>query len=885
MAVSIGASIYADYSWYKLNNALEIFWTLFFTKFNIHLTAGIIFAAIFIINVLIMKLWAKDSFNFEKFFVRFSIYPSISPRLVFWGFIIALTAVLAYFAGSIAASRWQELFLYSNRLAFDGFPKDPVFNNDISYYFFSLPVYLFATGWLIFALILPLIFSILLFITGNTVRFNSRNLMPDVSSEAKRHLSFLSALIFIVIGIRLVFKTYSILNSQMGKFYGAGNAAVNAGLNGYYISAAIAFIAAAALIVNIFRTRLRVLFAAILVSITAFMILNVFYPAIYQRLSVDPNELDREKPYIENNIKFTRIAYGIDKIKEVEFANNLLLDRADIDKNRETIDSIRLWDWKPLKQTYKQLQELKPYYHFNDVDIDRYMINGKKVAVNIAPRELSTAQLPEASATWTNMHLIYTHGYGITASRVDKVTTEGLPELIIRDIPPVTPAGLEIKVPQIYYGEHRNDYIITNTTIKPGEFDYPSGESNQYTTYSGKGGVKLDSFFKRLLFAVHFSDINILISGSIGDQSRIHYTRNIVEMARNFLPFVVLDNDPYMVISNGKLYWMMDAYTVSGRFPYSTPVIAFDRELNYIRNSVKFVIDAYDGTIDCYISDKTDPLITIYSKLFPKMFKNIGDMPEDLRSHVRYPEDMYNIQAQMLLRYHVSDPVVFYNNEDTWHKPLQVYENVEQEMESMYLVSKLPGEQRSEFNMFLPFTPYNKNNMIAFLSAKCDQPNYGELKLYRLPKDRLTYGPMQIEARINQDPEISKQVTLWSQKGSKVSKGNMLAFPINESILYISPLYIKAENSEMPELKRVIVSFGDSIVMEESLQSALDQIFSGKRSAAENPANQIESTKELAREAYTHYTNAENFLKSGDWGKYGEELNKLKEILQRLSRQ
>jgi uncharacterized membrane protein (UPF0182 family) len=658
----------------------------------------------------------------------------------------------------------------------------------------------------------------------------------------------------------------------------------------------VSFIAVGLFLFNIFKRSFKLPIILLAVLIPVYFILGTIFPSILQKFYVVPNELEKEKPYIEHNIKYTRLAYDVGKVKVIPFANKQNLTFKDIQKNRSTLENVRLWDWRPLKQTYKQLQELKRYYFFNDVDVDRYILNGRKIAVNLSARELAISELPEQSQTWENSHLRYTHGYGLVLSRVDKITTEGMPEMLVKDIPPKSEIKeISVSRPEIYYGEHYNEYVITNTEIKPGEFDYPFGDTNKYTTYAGKGGTKLGSFFKRLLYAVGFKDINILISGNITNESRVLYWRNIKQMVRELTPFLEFDPDPYLVISEGKLYWILDAFTTTDQFPYSTPFTRkqfpnldykYERiakkRINYIRNSVKVVIDAYNGKMDYYIADEDDPIIKTYIKIFPGIMKKMSSMPEDLKAHIRYPEMYFTIQNHMLLNYHMTNPNVFYNNEDSWDIPLQVYEKKEELIRSYYLVTSLPDENRDEFILIMPFTPYKKQNMIGFLTAKCDMPDYGELKLYTLPKDKLSYGPRQVESRIDQDPEISKLLTLWSQKGSGVIRGNMLVIPIEESLLYIEPLYLKAEGSEMPELKRVIVSFSDKIVMERDLPTALERLFFGGALFYDDALTEGTAEtrlKDLARQAGGYYDQAQQNLRDGNWAEYGNNMKKLREIL------
>lgn len=877
------SNFYIDYEWFRLNQGLQVFWVLFMTKFNVQMLFGISFIILFMLNFLLIRLLGgKGRFFVENFLDRIQIPGFGSSRKLLLLLLTVIIVLTGFLMGGTASAYWKEYLMYKNAMPFEGFPLDPIFNKNIGFYVFYLPFYNFIYGWLMSTLFIITIFSLVIHFFNGGIFFKQGRV--DFSLFCRAHISILLAMIVILYGISYQLSAYELLFSQLGKFYGAGYTAVNSKLLAFRAAEVISFIAGALLLFNVFKRSFRLPVIVMLTIIPVYFILGTIYPALQQRFVVVPNELDKEKPYIQNNINFTRVAYGINKVEEIPFENKRDLSYKDITANKDALESVRLWDWRPLQQTYKQLQELKQYYFFHDVDVDRYNIDGKKIAVNLSARELSIDGLGGNSQTWQNRHLIYTHGYGVVMSRVDRISSEGLPVFLIKDIPPKTDVGIKIDKPEIYYGEHKNDYVITNTSIKPGEFDYPSGDDNKYTTYSGTGGIKLDSFFKRLMAASAFGDVNLLISGNISNDSRILIRRNIVEMAQTFAPFLDLDDDPYLVISEGKLYWIIDAYTQSDKFPYSTPISVNGKNLNYIRNSAKIIIDAYNGTISCYISDNTDPIIKAYSKIFPGVFRDLKDVPEKLKAHIRYPETIFNIQSQMLLKYHMTNPNVFYNNEDAWSIPTQIYGDKEELVHSYYLVTTLPGEKRSEFILILPFTPYKKNNMMSFLTAKCDMPDYGKLQLYHLPKDKLNYGPMQIEARINQDPEISKQLTLWSQKGSNVIRGNMLAIPIKESIIFIEPLYLKAETSEMPELKKVIVSFSDKIVMENDLPSALERLFFGSdfSSSSDKDTTKGMNLKAMAERAFFHFSRAEEFMRSGNWKGYGEELDSLKKILTQM---
>jgi len=584
-----------------------------------------------------------------------------------------------------------------------------------------------------------------------------------------------------------------------------------------------------------------------------------------------------ETPYIEHNIRSTRFGYDLDRIETVPFDVDTKLTAADIASNEATIKNIRLWDHAPLLKTYSQLQQIRTYYKFFDVDNDRYMVNGQYTQVMLSPRELSYADLP--SKNWINERLIFTHGNGITFGPVSRISKEGLPEFFVKDIPAVSLADIKVTRPEIYYGELSNDYVVVKTKVP--EFSYPTATGNINTTYAGKGGVAIDSFLKKALFAAKFRTEKILLSSDITAQSRILYNRNISERVRKIAPFLHFDGDPYMVVDEGgRLKWIIDAYTYSDRLPYSKPLKG---GINYMRNSVKAVVDAYDGSIDFYISDPDDVLLKVHAQIFPKLFKPIAAMPADLRKHVRYPHQLLQVQAAMFATYHMTDPKVFYNRENLWEIPVLG----EKAMEPYYTIMKLPGETKEEYILLLPFTPSKRDNLAAWLTARSDEPNYGKIRAYTFPRDRLIYGPKQIDARINQDSFISQQLTLWSQRGSEVIRGSLLVIPIEKSLLYVQPLFLAADKAGLPELKRVIVAFGDEVVMEENLELALQRLFGGKKTAVAAAVSATTDVKaspaSLAKEAMSIYEKAMTLQRQGNWAGYGEELRKLEQVLKRMA--
>ncbi|HSC72050.1 MAG TPA: UPF0182 family protein, partial [Candidatus Methylomirabilis sp.] len=574
--------------------------------------------------------------------------------------------------------------------------------------------------------------------------------------------------------------------------------------------------------------------------------------------------------YIDFNIRYTRLAYGLDNIEEREFPAEEALTLQDLHNNDATIKNIRLWDTRPLLATYSQLQEIRTYYKFTDTDIDRYTINGEYRQVTLSARELSSRDLP--SRIWINERLTYTHGYGAVVSPVNRVTREGLPEFWIKDIPPAASSDLRISRPELYFSELANDYVFAKTRAK--EFDYPAGDQNVYTTYAGQGGIPVGSFWRKVLFAAHLGDVKLLLSNDVTADSRVLIYRNIRERVQRIAPFFRYDDDPYVVISAaGRLVWLLDGYTVSEWFPYAAPTRGLG---NYVRNAVKATVDAYDGTVRFYIADPTDPLIRTIARIFPGLLQPLDAMPADLRTHLRYPEGLFRVQAAMYAVYHMRDTQVFYNKEDLWSLPIRPVGGQDRPMEPYYLILRLPGEPKEEFVLLIPFTPSKKDNLAAWLAARSDPPHYGKLVVYTVPKQKLVYGPRQLEARIDQDSFISQQLSLWSQRGSQVIRGNLLVIPIERSLMYVEPLYIAAEKGQLPELKRVIVGFGDRIAMEETLEGAMARVFGGQtppaaaEAAPARPAGPEPSMKALLDSA------------AGAYARASEELRRLGELLQRL---
>jgi uncharacterized membrane protein (UPF0182 family) len=633
--------------------------------------------------------------------------------------------------------------------------------------------------------------------------------------------------------------------------------------------------------------------AALLLFASSIVVAGMF-PALFNRFSVKPSELQLETPYIERNIALTRQAYNLQQIAVKAFPAEERLSFASLEANRPTVDNIRLWDVQPLMNTYAQLQEIRTYYKFLDMDIDRYRLDGAYQQVMLSARELEPALLPSNAQTWVNLHLLFTHGNGVVMSPVTRKSSEGLPLFYLQDIPPLATGGPAISEPRLYFGQAEERYAIVKGSTP--EFDYPKGKDNVYAAYDGADGVAIGDVARRGLFSWYYGDPNILLTEYITSESRILLHRNIQDRVRTIAPVLRLDHDPYIVVSGGRLFWMQDAYTTSEWFPYAQPQSSGG--LNYIRNSVKVVIDAYNGSVDFYVSDPDDALIKTYQRIFPGLFKPLSAMPADLQQHIRYPEDLFLVQAQLYRTYHMDRAEVFYNREDLWQFPRQPADSDSlggrdaQRMAPYYMIMRLPGEARAEFVLMLPMVPSQRENMIAWLAARCDPPDYGKVVVYEFPKDKQVFGPFQIEARIQQNTDISQQISLWNQMGSRVIRGHLLVVPIENSILYVSPLYLRAATGQLPELKRVIAAYGDRVVMEETLGAALAALF---RDTAPPPVRPAEAgaaasagpagpADARAREALMHYDRAIERLKAGDFSGFGAELETLRPLLEALGR-
>jgi uncharacterized protein len=676
----------------------------------------------------------------------------------------------------------------------------------------------------------------------------------------------------------------SLLYSTTGPLVGASFADLHATLTGLRVAGLAALAGGALVLWGATSQRLARNTVLALGLYFGVSLLGVgLYPTIVQRLIVAPNELVKETPQLAQHIAATRRAWALDGVVTRDLTGEARLTERDIRANRPTIDNVRLWDRDPLLQTFGQLQEIRTYYDFVSVDDDRYWIDGQYRQVMLSPRELNSASLP--TRTFINERLTFTHGMGLTLGPVNQVTQEGLPVLFIKDLPPVSSVSLRVTRPAIYFGELTDSWVFARTRQR--EFDYPSGDENIFATYEGTGGVRVGSFWRRLVLAAHFRSLKVLLSSDITNESRAMYVRNIRERARTALPFLLFDRDPYLVIDDvGRLRWILDAYTATRRYPYAQPL---PDGTNYLRNSVKVVIDAYDGTVTAYQADAADPLVRTLAKVFPGIFQPLDSMPADLRRHLRYPEDLFRIQSDMYATYHMSEPEIFYHREDQWQKPVLSRTGEAQDPFVRHMIMRLPEERQAEFILMVPFTPRGKDNLASWMVARNDGEHYGQLIVYRFPKQSLVFGPAQIVNRINQDTEISRQISLWDQRGSEVVRGNLLVIPIEESLIYVQPLYLRAEGGRIPELKRVVVAHQNRVVMEETLEAGLARLFGGAVGSAGAGAGAAPTTTlgdgraaDLARRAAESYRRAVEAQRAGDWARYGEELTRLGELLRQL---
>lgn len=936
-----------DFLWFKELDYVSVFFTKLLTQLKIGVPTFIIVTFLAYVYLKFLKR------GYFKKVVSNEVTDHRRLNLISWGLAGLYGAITTFFA---VKKLWFLLLQFINSTGFD--KTDPLYNMDISFYVFKLNFIEEANQLLIvlliaFALLTVIYYSVLLSVRtpqifdrvddakddadddedasgsgydGQTAggQFGGFDNINDMFGKfaksfqnggkspfqraakpkkqldhsnlrllisiAEKQLIIVGVLFFLMVGMNFFLKQYDLLFGSTGAVYGAGFTDVKVTLWVYRIIMGLSVLAAVGFAIGITKKKFK---PAVIAPVAMLIVgaVGVGGALVVQNLVVTPDEINKESKYLERNIEYTQSAYGLNDVDMKGFEANQNLTSKDIANNADTISNIRINDYAPAKTFYNQTQSIRQYYTFNDVDVDRYMINGEYTQTFLSAREIDEEKI---SDTWLNKHLKYTHGYGVTLSRVDKITASGQPDMLIDSIPPVSRVDeVDIKQPEIYFGELTSNYALVNTSED--EFDYPDGNSNKYARYKGTAGIKLNPI-NRLMFAIREHSLKTLVSGNIKSDSRILINRKITDRVQEIMPYLSYDKDLYMVTENGKLYWIIDAYTHTNNYPYSEPYND-ETKTNYIRNSVKVVIDAYNGTTDYYIVDDTDPIAQTFKKIYPDLFKDGDKMPQEIRAHIRYPSMLLDIQASVYQRYHMNDVKVFYQNEDLWQISSEIYGTKEQEMTPNYYIMKLPGENGAEFVNSIPFTPKDKKNLTGLLVARNDGDNYGKLVLYQMPKSKIVYGPMQVEAQIDQNTEISKEFSLWSSAGSSYSRGNMFVVPIEDSLLYIEPVYLEATNSSIPEVKRVIVAYGDQIAYEATLADALNSLF-GEGSAHESPGSEEASgdtdtsaggsdaslsQTEIVSRAQEAFDNAQKAQKDGDWAKYGEYLKELEKYLNMLS--
>ncbi len=896
-----------EYWWFSAVGFASIFklrlgWSILCAILAFALYAGVLLANYF----LTMRL-TRD----RPFFVpRNSDWADLIPGLTLYGS-LGLIMLLSVGAAQSGSHAWEPILKFLNPTAFN--IADPIYQKDVGFYVFAMPLYQGLQRHGLELLIWALLMSGVIYALRGEIRWE-RGWKHFLTGPVKTHLCVLLSAIALFAAFGYWLARYDLLYSPTGVVFGAGYTDINARMHAYGIMGIVTLVLGLLFIISLWRQGFSLPATSLALYLMVYGVVTGVYPWVQQTLIVEPNELDKETPFIAHNLEFTRQAYGLTNVQREEFVVKDNLTSRDLDQNEGTLNNIRLWDYKTLLSTYQELQSLRLYYRFHDVDIDRYKLDGDYRQVMLSARELDNDAVTGKARNWVNQRLKYTHGYGVAMSPVNQVTAEGLPDFFIKNIPPAISTDISLDQPRIYYGEKTDNHIYTGTSTK--EFDYPLGNTNANNVYDGTGGVPMGSFLRRLAYAFEIHTLKPLTSKYFTANSKVHYHRHILDRARQIAPFLQFDSDPYLVLVDGRLKWILDSYTTSDRYPYSEPLAnSSNIELltanqpglaaiaasgfNYIRDAAKVVIDAYDGSLTVYTIDRQDPILATYQKIFPDLFSPLESASDELRSHFRYPLNLFQIQSQIYRTYHMSDTEVFYNQEDLWQVPQQGTSGESEQMPPYYVIMRLPKAEGEEFLQILPFTPSRKDNMVAWLAARCDGDNYGKLLLYEFPKQALVYGPQQIEGRIDQNTDISEQLTLWNQQGSSVIRGNLLAIPVDQSLLYFEPIYLKADKGALPELKRVIVAFKDTIVMRQTLPEALEAVF-GTRSprppaapgtspsaGSNNPStpasNAGATASDLVQTAIEAYQQGEKALQGGDWAAYGIAQQRLEQALQQLN--
>jgi uncharacterized protein len=869
------AELLGELLWFQELGYAPVFWRILLTQLMLLVLSTLLVAAYLFANLLVLARQVDLPGTVHAAFHRGHFSPPPAPAISdrrLKTLLAALSLAGALIVGLIYAADWDGYLRFAFAQNFG--ETDPVFGRDLGFYVFVLPFVekLHNTVTLLAFLVTAVLGAA--YAQAGSLRYT-----PGEGIEAPRavrsHLLANAILFLLAWASGYVLDRYDLLIDSSGAVFGAGYTDVTITRWALWAAAVVTVAFAVGLYILASRGRAGQLpillggFAGGMVALLGFL------PSAVQQFVVEPNELELETPYLRRNIAFTRAAFGLETVEERAYSANARLNAATIDANRDTVDNIRLWDWRPLSQTFKQLQQIRTYYTFLDVDIDRYRFGDNYRQVLLSARELSR-ELPGKGVTWVNRRLQYTHGFGVVMSPAADKTPDGRPVLLVKDLPPETPPGLSLDEAAIYYGEEDSGYRIVTTGVR--EFDYPRGDENVYTRYGGDGGVPLSSFWRRLLYAWLEFDVGILVSDYIGPESRIQFWRAVQERIGKLAPFLELDPDPYVVVNGGRLFWIQDAYTVASGYPYAEPA---EGGVSYIRNSVKVVIDAFNGDVAFYVIDSRDPVIRLYRAAFPALFRDLEVMPEGLLAHLRYPQRLFEIQVRQYAKYHMTVPQVFYNDEDLWTMPREKYGGEVIPMVPYYVLLRLPGEARLEFMLMTPMTPVNRDNMIAWMAARSDAPHYGDLLVFKLPKKRVILGPLQVEAMIDQDTTISRQLTLWDQRGSRVIRGNLLVIPIDEALLYVEPVYLRAVENDLPQLKRIIVSDGETLAMEPSLEEALRVVFGGGPREPTEPATAAALPGIDLGQARSSLDEAERALGRGDWQAFGRAMQTLRQLLTR----
>ena len=882
---SSGIDFLVDYLWMDSQGYSQLFITILTARGLLALVGFLVALPILWINLSHAMRQAGDPSRFlPAELIATPVGRILSPGLI-KRTVMLISILIAGLSGFALSANWEEVMLFKNGLSFGH--TDPIFGYDASFYVFTLPfldqIQSFVWSVSMFALIGIGVIYFMRLQAGKNPETGMISLAA-FPKGGRLHLALWGAFVLVVLAAGFYLDRFEEMHRAGELFTGPGYADIYGTLPMLVAKIVAALVAAGGLIFALPRGNLRLLIGFAGLFAVVWVGGNV-YTSVLQRFVVAPNELEKERIYLQNNITATNKAFGLDSIVERALTKDTELTAQDIANNRPTINNIRLWDHEPLLDTFSQIQEIRTYYDFISVDNDRYMIDGELRQTMLSPRELNSESLP--NRTWINERLSFTHGYGLTLGPVNRVNAQGLPVLFVKDLPPVTEKKeLEITHPEIYYGELANDYVFVKTNQE--EFDYPKGDQNIKTTYDGTGGVLLDSLWRRLLFSIYLRDSKLLLADDFNDETRILFNRNIVERIRKVTPFLFDDPDPYLVIHKGRLVWIFDLYTLSDRFPYSQQT---ENIGNYMRNPIKAVIDAKDGNVIYYLVDPDEPIAKAYAAMFPGLLRPISEMPATLRAHLRHPQSFFSVQADMFATYHMKNVETFYNKEDQWSIPAG--------QEPYYTVMKLPEEDKEEFILMLPFTPARKDNMAAWMVARSDGDQLGKLVVYTFPKQKLIFGPKQMAARFNQDQNVSAQITLWDSSGSNVIRGTLLVIPIETSLIYIQPIYLKAEEGRIPELKRVIVGYQDDIAWAETLDKALEKIFgSGTRAIASVPqdASSISATARisgtpaaaatgsLSQRARSHYQTLDQARRDGDWTRFGVELKALGRVIEEMNR-